>query len=260
MRFAASTLIVYRKEGAELSDTLNDNLDIMKWEVIDEGFHKLNKVNIKQLKEAASTRKIEYAVHAPFSSVNLSEADPTLRNMFMKWVEDSLNRAYKLEAKIWVLHSGRLTPLTYFFPEKAWEAHTSSLLQLAKKARNMGIQIAVENMLGRYELFNGAKNGRRLLEEVQSENVGLCFDVGHANLLGGIDSFLRGFSNEIIHIHVHDNDGKEDNHRAVGAGSIQWNSFLHWVEKVRYKGWIVFENYELADVKQGMKFLADDNS
>ena len=259
MLLAVSALIIYKKEFAELSDTINNNLDIMNWEVVDEGFHKLNKMNVNKLREIASTRDIEYTVHAPFSSVNLAEADTALRNMFMRFMKESLTNAYKLEAKIWVLHSGRFTPLTYFFPEKAWEAHNSSLLELSKEARNLGIRIAVENMLGEYELFNSAENGSKILDNVKSENIGLCFDIGHANLLGNIDSFLEVFSDEIIHVHVHDNDGKEDSHLPVGKGNIKWKSFLDWLEKVRYKGWVVFENYELSDVKQGMEFLANSN-
>jgi sugar phosphate isomerase/epimerase len=177
----------------------------------------------------------------------------------MKFMKKSLINAYKLEAKIWILHSGRFTPLTYFFPEKAWEAHNNSLLELSKEARNMGVGIAVENMLGGYELFNSPKNGRKILEDVKSENIGLCFDIGHANLLGDIDSFLEVFSNEIIHIHIHDNDGKEDSHLPVGEGSIKWKNFLDWLEKAKYKGWIVFENYDVSDVKRGIDFLADSS-
>jgi len=256
MQLAVSTLIIYRKEVTDLSSTINDNMDITNWEIVDEGFHKLNQVNIKKLKEIASTRKIEYTVHGPFSSVNLAEADKALRNMFMKFMKASLTNAYKLEAKIWILHSGRFTPLTYSFPEKAWEAHNNSLLKLSKEGKNMGVRIAAENMLGRYELFNSPENGRKILEDVKSENFGLCFDIGHANLLGGINSFLEVFSDEIIHIHIHDNDGKEDSHLPVGKGSIKWKNFLDWLEKARYKGWVVLENYDFSDVKQGIDFLA----
>jgi sugar phosphate isomerase/epimerase len=256
MRPAVSTLIVFRKEFSELSQVVDDNVDILNWEVVDEGFHRLDRVETARLRDIASTRSVSYAVHAPFSSINLAEADPALRRMFTRFMGESLRRAYELEAGIWVLHPGRLTPFTYFFPEKAWEANRRSLLELSREARDLGIRVAVENMLGGYELFSGVKDGMRLLEDVKGENVGLCLDVGHANLGEGMEPFLRDLSEEILHIHVHDNDGKTDSHLAVGRGSIRWEKFVGFLKNSGYDGWVVFENYELRDVKEGVNFLA----
>lgn len=255
MELAVSMMIIYKKELRDLSQTINDNVDIKNWEVVDEGFHRLDRWKIRELKEIASTREVRYAVHAPFSSINLAESDSRLRNMFVRFMKKSLKRAHELEAKTWVLHSGRFTPFTYFCPEKAWEAHARSLLELSKEARDLGIRIAVENMPGRYELFNSVENGRRLLEDVQSEYVGFCFDIGHANLLGGVDRFLIGFPNEIFHIHVHDNNGEGDSHVALGQGNINWRNFFSLLKEVGYDRWIVFENYELSDVKEGIDFF-----
>jgi sugar phosphate isomerase/epimerase len=256
MRPAVSTLIVFRKEFSELSQVVDDNVDILNWEVVDEGFHRLDRVETARLRDIASTRGVEYAVHAPFSSINLAEADPALRSMFTRFMAESLRRAYELEARIWVLHPGRLTPFTYFFPEKAWEANRRTLLELSREARDLGVRMAVENMLGGYELFSGVKDGMRLLEDLRGEGVGLCLDVGHANLGEGVEPFLRDLSEEIIHVHVHDNDGRIDSHLAVGRGNIGWESFIEFLEKSRYEGWVVFENYEISDVREGMDFLA----
>lgn len=184
MQVAVSTLITFRKEHSSLPETIMANLSIVNWEVIDEGFHKLNTANIKALKEIASTGEVRYSIHAPFSSINLAEPDSALRNMFVRFMEKSLKRAYELEARIWVLHPGRLTPFTYSFPEKAWEANNNSLLMLSKEAKDLGIQIVVENMPGRYELFSNLKNGRKLLEDVMMLDVLLAILAGFLLALG----------------------------------------------------------------------------
>jgi sugar phosphate isomerase/epimerase len=169
----------------------------------------------------------------------------------------SLKRAYKLEASLWVLHSGRFTPFTYYFPEKAWNAHNNSLLALSQTAKDYGIRIAVENMPGQYELVNNVPSGKKLLDEIQRDNVGICLDIGHANIREGVKPFYTCRSPEIIHIHIHDNKGKADSHLTLGQGNIDWKNFRAWLTKIKYDGWIVLENYEFNDVQQGIKVLAN---
>jgi sugar phosphate isomerase/epimerase len=58
----------------------------------------------------------------------------------------------------------------------------------------------------------------------------LCytFDVGHANVTTLTpDEFLRQLGPERIGLaHVHDNDGKTDQHRSLADGTTDWNAFV----------------------------------
>ncbi len=51
------------------------------------------------------------------------------------------------------------------------------------------------------------------------EGNGFTLDVGHAHLNGRLPAFLEtGFS----HMHIHDNNGKKDEHAAIGEGTIDF--------------------------------------
>ncbi len=226
---------------------------IKNWEIIDEGYHRLDKRKIRILKNLASTGNLSFTVHAPFSSINLAEANQTLRNKFLLFMKKSLENAYSLEAKVWVIHPGRLTPFTYFFPETAWSSQISSFKRFVKEAEDLGVKVVVENMVGEYSLFKTIKDGLRILEETEN-SIGICLDVGHAYLTGALEKFLVEIP-QIQHLHVHDNKGLKDDHLPAFKGNINWKKVFKQLKKISYNGWIVAENYTLNHALKTLKKL-----
>lgn len=54
----------------------------------------------------------------------------------------------------------------------------------------------------------------------------VCLDTGHSNVLGiSPADALRELGNSIKTLHVHDNDGRGDQHAAPFYGSIDWEDF-----------------------------------
>ncbi|MDD5597747.1 MAG: TIM barrel protein, partial [Victivallaceae bacterium] len=60
------------------------------------------------------------------------------------------------------------------------------------------------------------------------ERLKVCLDVGHANTpqagmeTGALEAFAGEFAERIIHLHLHDNHGKIDEHLVPGEGTIDW--------------------------------------
>jgi sugar phosphate isomerase/epimerase len=65
----------------------------------------------------------------------------------------------------------------------------------------------------------------KLLEAVDSHSVGVCFDTGHARLAGNFESWAQRLLPKAVMMHIHDNNGLEDQHRFPGYGSIDWSLF-----------------------------------
>ncbi len=77
-----------------------------------------------------------------------------------------------------------------------------------------------------------------LLAAVDREDVGACFDVGHWS------SFARGavrrdlvrwveaVSPWLLHVHLHDNHGRDDDHLGLGAGGVDWDEYARALECV----------------------------
>ena len=89
-----------------------------------------------------------------------------------------------------------------------------SLDALEDFARGHGVRIAVEN--GDWPVME------EMLARYDEAYVGLCYDSGHANMAPGGLEALAGLKGRLIAVHLHDNDGKDDQHRLPFTGTVDW--------------------------------------
>jgi sugar phosphate isomerase/epimerase len=85
------------------------------------------------------------------------------------------------------------------------------------------------------------------------EDVGIVLDVGHANINRHVREFMDKFGDKIVHIHVSDNDSKQDSHLGVGKGTVDWQDFARAVRRIQFRGIVMIESIE--DVKQSLQTL-----
>jgi len=108
------------------------------------------------------------------------------------------------------------------------------------RGKDLGVRIALENMP---EMpVSMAKAPGELLEFMEGTELGVCFDIGHANTVGNIPDFLS-IKDLFINMHVHDNVGDRDRHMVIGEGNID---LRRWLAAFRpYGGRYVIEAREL---------------
>jgi len=85
-----------------------------------------------------------------------------------------------------------------------------------------GIEIALEN-----ETDQVPDLLVKLVDEVDNPCLGVCFDIGHARLFSELDApeWVRRMDHRLLHVHLHDNDGKGDCHWPLGRGTIDFEPF-----------------------------------
>ncbi|HII07099.1 MAG TPA: sugar phosphate isomerase/epimerase, partial [Methanotrichaceae archaeon] len=105
----------------------------------------------------------------------------------------------------------------------------------------------IESMLGRTpEEILG------MLENVDRENLGFVFDIGHANTNGNVEQFLA-LKDKMVHVHVHDNKGARDEHLPVKSGNVNWSRVAKALSG--YDGRMVTEARTLVQGVQSMRNL-----
>ena len=105
------------------------------------------------------------------------------------------------------------------------DAACAALEELSLFARQRGVEILLEN------IPNDLSTAERLLqfEELTHLHLNFCFDTGHANMGAGVESTYARMKQRIRSTHVHDNNGKEDNHLAPLAnegGTVDWKTTM----------------------------------
>jgi sugar phosphate isomerase/epimerase len=103
--------------------------------------------------------------------------------------------------------------------EHKQEAAMSSLEHLHAFAKPLGVQLLVEN------IPNELSTPEKLLELLRAghfDDIGICFDLGHAHLAEGVAPAFETLKDRIRSTHVHDNLKEHDSHLWPGDGSIDW--------------------------------------
>lgn len=116
--------------------------------------------------------------------------------------------------------------------------------QILPCAERNGVKIGLENSPGGSGPHDYWAGNRELigllLEKYPPEQVGMCFDSGHANIRNELD-MLDLHAKRVIAVHLHDNDGIQDQHLLPGQGSIAWDKVLGVLKHCGYSGPINLE-------------------
>jgi sugar phosphate isomerase/epimerase len=213
-------------------------------EVVDDGLHTLSKKRVSILNETAKSRGIEYTVHAPFADINIASPSKPLLNTTLKRLSQSIAHASALNAQVWVFHPGIQTGLSPFYPGTDWKQNIESIHALHKTATEHGVKIALENVPEPYPFVMKTVEDFAKFYKETNLNIDLVLDVGHANLNGQIELFLKTFPSKIVHIHASDNMGETDQHLGIGYGKISWQRFAETLREIAYDKTVIIESLE----------------
>lgn len=207
------------------------------FEIIAEGLHYLPSC-WHELKTLLDSYDFKVTVHAPLSDINIASINAEIRACALREVRTALLLTYKLELELLTFHPGHLSPLTLLTRSTAVKLNCESIVQIIKWANDLELKLALENLpFKNRTLCTTAGEFQHVLES--EPQLRICFDIGHANIAGEIENFIK-LKSRFINIHLHDNDGKVDSHWVIGSGNIDFQQILKQVLK-GYKGDIVIE-------------------
>jgi len=112
------------------------------------------------------------------------------------------------------------------FSERSVDAAFSALEQISLFARQRGVEVLLEN------IPNKLSSAERLMLFLNLTHLDLnfVFDVGHAHMGGGIEAEFDIMRDRIRSTHIHDNDGKADQHLfplVAEGGTIDWKATMN---------------------------------
>jgi sugar phosphate isomerase/epimerase len=161
------------------------------------------------LRARARDAGISLSVHAPIY------AEP-LRSGGAKDLDECLHLAVDLGAGLLTIHFGD--------PRRV-DDYVAALLPLVQRCAISGVKLAIENgPAASPEDFNRLFSVLARSAPRGEPVVGMCLDVGHANLhlstrndyIGYVDRLRRDLP--IIHLHLHENNGAADSHLVIFTG------------------------------------------
>lgn len=162
------------------------------------------------------------SVHAPFgANCDISSPRDEVHERGVDTLIESIELASMVGAKLVVLHAS--DALTDGICKRLDRAR-GVLREVSVVAEESGVVLALENLPPGY-LGHTPEEIILLIEGAKAGAVGVCFDSGHANLTARFEEFAEILLPYAVEVHVHDNDGKRDQHKFPGEGTIPWRTF-----------------------------------
>ncbi|HET6216836.1 MAG TPA: sugar phosphate isomerase/epimerase family protein [Acidobacteriaceae bacterium] len=191
-------------------------------------FDYTSKTHVKEIALWFSANPVEpFSMHMPIfgdaemgrsgaPAINVVHPEKSRRIDAMDEVKRALETAEEMPLRHLILHLGEREDL---WSPRTLEHAMTAIEHLQAFARPLGVKILLEN------IQNEVTEAVNLLEIVRIghfKDVGVCLDVGHAHLGGGIAAAIGELKPLIRSAHIHDNHGQRDEHLWPGDATIPW--------------------------------------
>lgn len=198
------------------------------------------KRNIKKIKSLIKDFKRKPIVHTvPW--IDFTPAFQSVKNAWINELKKAIEISNELEADKFNIHF--MFKGMYHKKEKFLKEFIDSFSQclniLSDYAEKYRIKLMLENSpmrdTGRFDYYSKTINNSKAFVHL---------DIGHAYIVGGIreiKKYIENFGSKIIHIHVHDNKGSQDDHLPIGCGNINYKDVINMLKKINYKDTITLE-------------------
>ncbi len=212
---------------------ISEHFDL--WEIFSEADHCVHR-DVEGIRDLLQENDLVCQVHAPICDWNIAAMTDRLRDASLEETKETIDAAMELGAKVVTVHPGLTSMAIPGLEERAVERANLAVRELERYVDGRDVMLAIENMPA--PPFFLGRTAEQLSRIVDGTDLGICFDIGHANTMGQIDAMIDMFRDRIVNIHIHDNDGDRDAHMTIGDGSID---FSHVITRMsNYRGnWII---------------------
>jgi sugar phosphate isomerase/epimerase len=169
-----------------------------------------------------------FSVHSPMYSnydwgrvmepINIADPERKGRIDAMDEIKRALEIAEHVPFRFLIQHVGVSNES---FNDRKFDAAMTSVEHLRAFAKPLGVRLLLEN------IPNDLSTPDKLLELLHVahfDDVGICFDTGHAHMMSNIPSAFEELKDHIHSTHVHDNKGSSDSHLWPGDGTTDWKN------------------------------------
>lgn len=191
-------------------------------------------------------------LHAPFFDLAPGALDPEI----LAVSRNKLRRAFELiplfKPKSIVCHMSFEQNKQGYKKDKWAEAALGTWRELTEMATQNDCLLMLENT---YE--KSPETHELILSALQSDNARFCLDVGHLMSFAKSpwQEWLPRLSPWLGQLHLHDNNGEEDQHLAPGLGNFNFEELFHFLATNRLKPLITIEPHSEDDLWASLRYL-----
>ena len=199
---------------------------------------------LKEYEQIAREEGVEISqVHGPYT-VPQADTTPEAVDIKRRLTFRAIEGTAMLDCRKLVVHP--LFPNTSHdlsHAEETREANLRFLYQVCQKAKEYGVWICLENMPSLRFSLATVPDVLGIVKELNDPQLRVCLDTGHCSYFECSPAkAVRQIGGELLGaLHIHDNNGREDQHRLPYDGIIDWADFAHALAEVDFDGALSLE-------------------
>lgn len=173
---------------------------------------------------------------------DITSEDASVRKKGVAYLEACVEATSAIGARNFsgVIYSQHVKPALRRPDRAAWEHSAECLRQVARRARDLGVDIGLEPV-NRYEtyLVNTCEQALALKAMIGEPNVKIHLDTYHMNIEEkSFYEATKRAGGDLIHYHLCEND------RGIpGTGLVDWNGIFRALGELRYQGNAALESF-----------------
>ena len=186
--------------------------------------------------------------HAPFVDLVPGGFDPRVLEVTRLRFGQVMDLARKVGPRQIVFHPG-FDEFRFAFQEDLWLDNSLRIwTELLEAADRAGTKICLENV------FDTRPDHLVKLREKLGKELGFCLDIGHFLIFSKVAllEWLDAFSDGLIELHLHDNNGKHDLHQPVGEGDFDFKSLCCQVQDRDLDPLVVLEHHSHEETTRSL--------
>ena len=152
--------------------------------------------------------------------VNIAVSDRKLGIEAMDEIKRAIEVAEQIPFQFLIQHIGVAGE---FFDDRKCDAAMTAIEHLRAFAKPLGVRILLQNLLNE---FSAPEKLVEFIRTAHFEDVGVCFDLGHAHMTSSVAEAYETLKGHIRSTHVHDNAKDRDAHLWPGKGTINWEEAM----------------------------------
>ena len=187
----------------------------------------------------------EQLKYAREKGLNIIFAHLGYQNINDMWIEEETNIVDRYKNDIKICHENNIPMVVMHLTSKSEapmysEFGLKRVREICNYAKQLGVKVAFENTKIKGYLDY-------VIENIENDNVGICFDSGHCHAHFNDDLDFDKFKNRIFAVHLHDNDQSGDQHLLPFDGTLDWNETINKLKQSNYDGPVTLEIHHHRD-------------
>ena len=182
-----------------------------------------------------------WSCHSPaYAPLDVASSDADLRARSCAVMEEAIEVSAELGARVFVCDAVR-SYQDAEMRETRQPLYAESLRRLQRAADRTALRLAIENKPREWGPFTTPEDFLRLVTEHGLTGLGACWDTGHGWIAGHPPHVACRLGTRLVSLHVHENDGRRDQHRMPETGTLPWRRFVEGLHRIGYDGPFMLE-------------------